>query len=131
MNRNWRMVRKKKEPSNLSLGSTLHPPSHAQSPSPSRSSLYPLPRVSSPLSIMHIKDQDPFANMCLISVVIDVNISFLPLVSTVSYFATCIEDWIVEDIEKINEDQCMQTIWLCRGLYEEVLVKFSRVHMKS
>jgi len=63
-------------------------------------------------------------NICLISVVIDVNISLLPLVSTVSYFIACLENWNVEDIEKINEDQCMWTIWLYRGLFEVSLVKF-------
>jgi len=64
------------------------------------------------------------ANMCLSGVVIDVNISLLPLVSTVSYFVACIEDWIVEDIEKIKEDQCMWTIWLSKGLSKEAPVKF-------
>lgn len=64
------------------------------------------------------------ANMCLNGVVIDVNIPLLPLVSTISYFDGWIEDQIVEDIEKINEDQCMWTIWLSRGLSEEAPVKF-------
>jgi len=63
------------------------------------------------------------ANMCLSGVVIDVNISLLPLVSTISYFATCLEDQIVKDIEKINGDQYLQIIWLCRGLFEEASVK--------
>jgi len=44
------------------------------------------------------------ANICLSSVVIDVNIFLLSLVSTMPYFVSCSGDWNVEGIEKINED---------------------------
>jgi len=47
------------------------------------------------------------ANMCLSGVVIDVNIFLFPLVSIVSYFVVCVEDPIVEDVEKINDNQSM------------------------
>jgi len=63
------------------------------------------------------------ANMCLIGVVIDVNIFLLPLVSNVSYLVACLEDWNVDDIEKINEDQWMQIIRQYRGLFEVTPVK--------
>jgi len=65
----------------------------------------------------------PVANMCLSGVVIDVNISLLPLVSIISYLVIYLEHRNVEDIEKINEEHCIQTIWLCRGLSIVSLVK--------
>jgi len=42
------------------------------------------------------------ASTCLIDVVINVNISLLSLVSTISCSITCLEDLYVEDIEKIS-----------------------------